>query len=916
MLRHLRPTVVAVALGTIALGTPGWAQPLSPQAAAQINALMAEKLTRSSAQRKMSAQLVYAVKQRRGDAIAAAVPALRVYLPDATARGVVVDVRADVSDALLAQLKTLGAEVLDVNASYRHVRLRVQIDRLEWIAALPAVSYVQPKQEAMTSRLTGHEPTQSVPTRLAALRLEKQNERHDVLTRVGQALTAHDDRQASVGSQNSQGDTTHRAAAARATYGVSGAGVKIGVLSDGVTNLAASQALGDLGPVTVLPAQAGSGDEGTAMLEIVHDLAPNAELYFATALGSTASFAQNIRNLQAAGCNIIIDDVYYFVESPLQDGQTGTSQTNGGIIAQAVKDVAAAGVLYFASAGNSGNKNDNTSGTWEGDYVDGGAAGGPLVGAGQLHNFGGVTYNTLLASIDNPISLFWADPLGGSANDYDLYLLDSTGTAVVGVSNEFQTGTQDPFEIMSGGFSGDRVVVVKFAGSARFLRLGTNRNRLSISTAGEISGHAATSAPNSFGVAAVSAFAVFPNAFSAGNSVETFSSDGPRRIFFTESGAAITPGNFTASGGAVLQKPDLTAADGASVTGVGGFPSPFYGTSAAAPHAGAIAALVKSRSLSLTATQVRTALFGSAIDIEAAGVDRDSGIGIIMADRAVAGVVRGQPPGDFDGDGRSDVAVFRPSTGVWWIRSALGGVTGLGWGGAGDVPVPGDYDGDGRVDIAVFRPSTGVWYLRNSSTSTLTSIAWGDSADVAVPADYGGDGLTDVAVFRPSTGVWYIRDSGAPGLLSIAWGGGSDVPVAGDYDGDRRADVAVFRPSTGVWYIRNSSTSTLTSVGWGGAADVAAPGDYDGDGQTDIAVFRPSTGVWYLRNSSTSTLTSVGWGGAADVPVPGDYDGDSQTDIAVFRPSTGVWYIRDSSTGGVTTIGWGNSLDIPINKRP
>ena len=157
----------------------------------------------------------------------------------------------------------------------------------------------------------------------------------------------------------------------------------------------------------------------------------------------------------------------------------------------------------------------------------------------------------------------------------------------------------------------------------RFLYLDTNRGWLSISTAGQIHGHAATSAANSFGVAATPAFTKFcgscpagpyPFPFNAANSVETFSSDGPRRIFFNADGSAITGGNFSSTGGQVLNKPDLTAADGVAVTGVGGFSNPFYGTSAAAPHAGAIAALVKSNPL-LTLAQIRMILVSTAIDI-------------------------------------------------------------------------------------------------------------------------------------------------------------------------------------------------------------------------------------------------------------------------------------------------------------
>src|SRR5499427_6782034 len=167
-----------------------------------------------------------------------------------------------------------------------------------------------------------------------------------------------------------------RAFSARDAFNVDGTGIKIGVLSNGVTNLAQSQALGDLGPVTVLPGQAGSGDEGTAMLEIIHDLAPGAQLYFATANSGIAGFAQNIRDLRTAGCDIIVDDVFYFVETPFQDGQPAPTNTNGGVVIQAVNDVTASGALYFSSAGNSGNLNDGTSGVWEGNFVDGGDAGG------------------------------------------------------------------------------------------------------------------------------------------------------------------------------------------------------------------------------------------------------------------------------------------------------------------------------------------------------------------------------------------------------------------------------------------------------------------------------------------------------------------------------------------------------------
>ena len=240
-------------------------------------------------------------------------------------------------------------------------------------------------------------------------------------------------------------------------------------------------------------------------------------------------------------------------------------------------------------------------------------------------------------------------------------------------------------------------------------------------------------------------------------------------------------------------------------------------------------------------------------------------------------------PGDYDGDGKMDIAVFRPSTGMWYSNAFAPTL----WGQSGDIPVPADYDGDGKADIAVFRPSTGMWYS-NAFAPTL----WGQSGDIPVPADYDGDGKADIAVFRPSTGMWY-SNAFAPTL----WGQSGDIPVPADYDGDGKAHNAVFRPSTGMWY-SNAFAPTL----WGQNGDVPVTGDYDGDGKADIAVFRPSTGMWY-SNAFTPTL----WGQNGDIPVPADYNGDGKADIAVFRPSTGMWY-----SNAFAPMSWGTAGDFPL----
>jgi hypothetical protein len=632
---------------------------MTPQGLAQIQALLTEKAARTPAQRKLDSQLLYGAKMSRGQAIASGVQTLGTNLSMTPEGRVVVDVRADVSDALLDRFRALGVGVISASAAYSSARLEATFTQIEEIAAFDEVHFIGPKAEAVTNRVAG---AAEGPTLAAAKSIPRPQRRAvDRLALRAAVLRAlaRQDAATNTGSVTSEGDLTHKAAAARSTYSVDGTGVKIGVLSDGVANLATSQGSGDLGPVTVVSGQTGSGDEGTAMLEIVHDLAPGAQLFFATAFSGITTFADNIRTLRNTyHCDIIIDDVFYYVESPFQDGQASSvaSNTNGGVVIQAVKDVTAAGALYFSSAGNGGNLDAGTSGTWEGDFVDGGPTsveGG--CGAGQqdcrLHNFGGgQTYDVLNGSGLGVITLQWSDPLGGATNDYDLFLLNSTGSSVLYSSTNVQSGSQDPFEgfgASGSGFPvGSRVVILKWSGASSFLHLGTARGRLSIATSGETHGHTATTASSSFDVAATPAQSPgpSPNPFSSSNTIETFSSDGPRRIFFNADSSPITPGNFSSTGGQVLQKPDLTAADRVSVSGAGGFGTVFSGTSAAAPHAGAIAALIKSANLSLTAGQVRAALLGSAIDIQAAGIDRDSGVGIVMADTALQSVVPASNP--------------------------------------------------------------------------------------------------------------------------------------------------------------------------------------------------------------------------------------------------------------------------------
>ena len=271
-----------------------------------------------------------------------------------------------------------------------------------------------------------------------------------------------------------------------------------------------------------------------------------------------------------------------------------------------------------------------------------------------------------------------------------------------------------------------------------------------------------------------------------------------------------------------------------------------------------------------------------------------------------------RPPADFDGDGKTDISIFRPADGSWWYSRSLDNAFRVfSFGISSDIITPGDYTGDGKTDLGVFRPSTGEWFVQRSEDNSYFSFPFGSNGDIPAPADYDADGKTDAAVFRPSTGTWYILNSGGSGTSIVQFGADGDFPVAADYDGDGRADIALFRPSDGSWWYLQSSNAQFRVYRFGESTDKPVPGDYTGDGKADIAVWRPASGEWFFKRSEDDSYFSVPFGAAGDIVAPGDYDGDGRFDTAVFRPSTANWFVQ-RSTAGILITTFGAAGDRPV----
>lgn len=566
------------------------AQPsqLSPLATEQLRAIELEQQQRTPTEEKLSSRLLYAVRAAEGRPAVAAVPHLRPLVAEnAPEPRQLVNIKGQITPELEAFIAAQGGTEIAALPRFGVLSARIPLRQVPAIAARPDVRSLDFSPKPVNNQTAG--------------------------------LT------------NPEGDAAHRGQDLREYFATSGEGVKVCVVSDSVDHLEESQARGALGPVEVLTNAEGSAwGEGTAMLEIVHRIAPGATLAFATSGPTDVAMALNIARLAVAKCDIIVDDVTYDNEPPFQDG----------IIAQIAREVSDTGILFFSSAANSGNQLHGQSGTWEGDFRPSATT---LTVGGKTYRFNefapGVTLDTVTAYTETHAQavLTWNDPQGAASNEYQLAVIGADGQ-VLDHSTNVITGHQDPVQTVTIE-PGSHLAILKAEGAEpRFLRIITNRGRLAIGTTGATFGHNALGADNAFSVAAVSAAGRTGRgaSFRSGIPIDDYSSDGPRRMFYTADGTELTPGNLTSTGGILLMKPDFAAADCVTTSVAPRF-APFCGTSAAAPQAAGIAALYRSGTPSLTPKEIRAALTYMAFQSEnSQGWNVVAGFGILNTSNGAA----------------------------------------------------------------------------------------------------------------------------------------------------------------------------------------------------------------------------------------------------------------------------------------
>ncbi|OVE80433.1 hypothetical protein BVY02_00175 [bacterium J17] len=295
---------------------------------------------------------------------------------------------------------------------------------------------------------------------------------------------------------------------------------------------------------------------------------------------------------------------------------------------------------------------------------------------------------------------------------------------------------------------------------------------------------------------------------------------------------------------------------------------------------------------------------------------------------------RNSAKSDIDGDGKSDLIVFRPSSGMWFLLLSSKNFSQDSYesyqlGLPGDTPLVGDFDGDHKADLAVWREETGMWYFRTSGSSyqVISSLQWGSPGDTPLVADYDGDGTSDLAVYRVSPGIFYsLLSSGgfnragafsgsSSAMISTQVGGPANDPVVGDFTGDGKDDFMAIWQLIRFWQLKDSNGNFISAEPWGKPGDTPLGCDWDGDKRSERVVARVSErGVidWFSASGTGAVYTDT-FGSLGDsLHCNRDYDGDEKGDLRAFRPTTGEWFIKQSSDESVKTYQFGLPGDIAL----
>lgn len=283
------------------------------------------------------------------------------------------------------------------------------------------------------------------------------------------------------------------------------------------------------------------------------------------------------------------------------------------------------------------------------------------------------------------------------------------------------------------------------------------------------------------------------------------------------------------------------------------------------------------------------------------------------------------PFNDYNNDGLSDLAVYNPEGGYWYVESFWGQTLAwaMSWGWNGAILAPGEFNGDHCWDLSVFDGNSGGWYINSLTNGVLAwGVPWGWPGATPVTTDFDGDGVNEMTVYDNTSGLWYSMNMGGTILLwGEAWGWPGAIVVPGDYNADGGTDLAVFDSVTGNWYIKMPLGPVMVwGYTWGWPGAVPVPGDFNGDGASDFAVYDRTSGAWFIMGSNGYLLAwNMAWGWSGAQAVPGDYDGDTVSDLAVYDLATGNWYVKSIAYTPDHIIFWGRNVGfagaVPVGGR-